>query len=98
MNHISMRVVSAALVNAALLMASVPVAAAPADGNTQAAQRLSLNPAIRASAARSGRENKLDGGVGGITAIAIGAGIVAIGVLAAVISNDDSDNDNPASP
>lgn len=96
MNHISMRVVSAALVNAALLMASAPVAAAPANG--QAAQRLSLNPAIRASAARSGRENKLDGGVGGITAIAIGAGIVAIGVLAAVISNDDSDNDNPASP
>ena len=66
------------------VLVSASMAAAPAIAAQPSAAKLSV---ARASA--SGGDSRLEGGSGAVIGIALALGIVAIGVVAAVNSDDD---------
>lgn len=74
----------------ALISASM-VAAAPSMAVAQTSAPAAKLSVAHARAGATEGDSKLEGGAGGIIAIALLAGIVAIGVLAAV-NNDDAPN------
>jgi hypothetical protein len=72
------------------LIAGSMVAAAPSAAIAQTAASASKLSVVQARAGAPAGDSQLAGGSGGVIAIALLAGIVAIGVLAAV-NSDDSD-------
>ncbi|MFD1610508.1 hypothetical protein ACFSCW_01685 [Sphingomonas tabacisoli] len=79
-----MKLFASALVSIGM-MAAVP---STAIAQTSSASKLSV---VSARAGARGGDSRLEGGSGGVIAIALLAGIAAIAVLAAV-NNDDSPN------
>lgn len=76
------------------ILATVAVASlsiSPALAATNPASSLSVAKAARASAP-AGKQSQLSGGSFGFVGLAILAGIVAIGVIAIVNGDDDSDS------
>lgn len=77
-----------------VLIAGTMIGAVPSVAIAQTTASAAKLSVVRA-APESG-DSKLAGGAGGVIALVILAGIAAIGVLAAV--NSDDDNGSPASP
>ena len=79
-----------------VLVATSMVALSPSIAAAQTVAPASKLSVVSARAGAPAGDSRLAGGSGGVIALAILAGIVAIGVLAAV--NSDDNNDEAVSP
>ena len=87
------RALTATAASLALLSTTAAIAAQPAQSG---ASRLSLSNMQRSGAPVSQQSSRLNGGAGGIFAIALGLGIASILVIDLVINDDD--DEEPVSP